>query len=82
MTLVYEQSTEESIHLSVFPGMRDYDATMLCDVDKVRTIIAQSLKLRNEQNLKIKQPLSNLYLGINYKSLSAYELIIRDELDL
>ena len=82
MTLLYEPSTEESIHLSTFPSVRDFDSLILGDVEKVRTVIAKALKLRNEENLKVKQPLSVLYLGKTYETLSVYELLILDELNI
>jgi isoleucyl-tRNA synthetase len=82
MTLLYEPSAEESIHLSLFPDARDFDASILGDVEKVRAVIAQVLKLRNERNLKVKQPLATLYLDKAYETLSAYESVIRDELNI
>ncbi|MCL2378149.1 MAG: isoleucine--tRNA ligase [Defluviitaleaceae bacterium] len=82
MTRLYEPPEEESIHLSNFPCTRDFDTVILDDVEKVRTVIAQALKLRNERNLKVRQPLSVLYLGKSYEILSAYEPVIRDELNI
>ena len=82
MTLLYEPLAEESIHLSSFPGEREVDSSVLDDVEKVRAVISQAQKLRNEQNLKVKQPLSALYLGESYKALSAYESTIREELNI
>ena len=81
MTLTYEKE-EESIHLSTFPASRGYDALILGEVEKVRAVIAQALKLRNEQNLKVRQPLSVLYLGRSLETVSAYDSIIRDELNI
>jgi len=82
MTCIYETTAEESIHLSAFPKVRDFDSSILDDVKKVRGIIAQALKLRNEQGMKVKQPLAVLYLDKHYKTLSAYESVIRDELNI
>jgi len=82
ITLAYEKMAEESIHLSAFPDACDYDLRVLDDVEKVRDVIAQALKLRNEQNIKVKQPLSVLYLDKSYEALSAYEPVIRDELNI
>jgi len=81
MTLVYEDEAE-SIHLSAFPAARDYDASILDEVAQARTVIAQALKLRNERNLKVKQPLSALYLGTVLGNVSAFDSIIRDELNV
>ena len=48
----------------------------------MRAVITQALKLRNEQNLKIKQPLSALYLGTVFRKLIPYDSIIREELNV
>ena len=82
MTLVYEAAEAESIHLSLFPSLREYDDAPLSDVEKVRALIAQALKLRNEQNLKVKQPLSALYLDKSYEALSAYATLVCEELNI
>jgi len=82
MTLAYEQEVE-SVHLSDFPKVRESDTEILGEVEQVRTVIAQALKLRNEQNLKVKQPLSALYLGKEYETnITAYEAVISDELNV
>lgn len=81
MILQFEEE-EESIHLSAFPLARDYDNSILAEVEQVRTIIGLALKLRNENTLKVKQPLSNLYLGETFQKIAAYEPIIRDELNV
>ena len=59
----YEPSECISVHISDFPTVRDYDLLILKETQKVRIAIACALKLRNEQNLKVKQPLSSLYLS-------------------
>ena len=82
MTLSHETTAEESIHLSAFPAARHFDSSLLANVENVRKIIAQALKLRNEQNLKVKQPLSALYLDKSCKFLLAYESVICDELNI
>ena len=61
MIRVYGEA-EESIHLSTFPVSGDCDADILDDVGKVRSVIAQAMKLRNKRDLKVRQPLSVLYL--------------------
>ena len=82
MILKYEPQGEESVHLSDFPAVCEYNPQVLADVEKVREVIAQALKLRNEQGLKVKQPLATLYLEKSFEELSAYEAVIRDELNI
>ena len=81
MTLVYEREAE-SIHHSIFPASGDVDEQILADVEQVRAVIAQALKLRYEQNLKVRQPLSVLYLEKSLAERSAYDPIIREELNI
>jgi len=82
MVLRYETAAEESIHLSSFPDVSKSDASILGDVERVRAVIAQALKLRNENNLKVKQPLATMYLEKSHEDLSAYVAVMRDELNI
>ncbi|MCL1794045.1 MAG: isoleucine--tRNA ligase [Oscillospiraceae bacterium] len=82
MALAYENEEKESVHLSDFPVSGECDAAILDEVEKVRSVIAQALKLRNEQNLKVRQPLSVLYLDKSFESVSAYDAVIREELNI
>lgn len=82
MVLQYGKEVE-SIHLSPFPTADACDTLLLDEVQKVRSIIAQALKLRNEKNLKVKQPLSVLYLSKDFETISSrYAAIILDELNI
>ena len=82
MALAYENDAEESIHLSEFPEPGECDRPMLEQVEQARAVIALALKLRNERNLKVRQPLSVLYLGKSFETVSAYDAIIREELNI
>ena len=80
--LVLDIEKEEcSIHLSSFPEKGEYDQKLLNDVEVIREIITGALKLRNESNLKVKQPLSTLYL-LGYQNINKYESVIKDELNI
>ena len=82
MTIKYSPG-EESVHLSGFPEAGDVDKAVLKNVEVVRSVITQALKLRNERSIKVKQPLSVLYLD---KKLGAfcepYFNVIKDELNV
>ena len=85
MVHLYEAAAEESIHLSTFPQMSQpspADMQMFEETDKVRAIIAQALKLRNRHNLKVRQPLSILYVEGIFHETSQYKSIICDELNV
>jgi isoleucyl-tRNA synthetase len=82
MTLKY-CSCEESVHLSDFPKAGDVDVAVLKNVEAVRTVITQALKLRNDRNIKVKQPLSMMYLDKAMAHVCApYCDIIKDELNI
>ena len=79
----YDSSLPESLFLSSYPKVSDYkiEEKILSDTDYVRDIITATLKLRNENNIKVRQPLNNLYL-LNKTDLSLYENIIKSELNI
>ena len=83
-SMVLKYGTDvESIHLSTFPAVNDYDAPVLDEAQKVRTVIAQALKLRNDKKIKVRQPLSVLYLSKDLEPMcSKYASIILDELNI
>lgn len=77
------EKEEESIHLSSFPKAGFIDKGLLADQEQIREIINFVLKLRNEKNLKIKQPLRELYLfGYSKKAVNPYERIIKTETNI
>lgn len=82
MVRVYETNESESIHISDFPTVQDYDSKILDEVQKVRDVIAYALKLRNESNIKVKQPLSAMYVNKSLEAISNYDSIIREELNI
>ena len=86
MVRCFEGSTEESVHLSNWPQKLPLeDSTIMQETETVRKLIALALKLRNEKQLKVKQPLSTMYVTTDkdgkeaiYKMMS----IIKDELNI
>jgi isoleucyl-tRNA synthetase len=81
MARVFEPEAE-SVFLSNFPAKEEYSSQILTEAEQVREVTAQVLKLRNEKNKKVKQPLSVLYFGAEYKNIAAYAHIIRDEVNV
>ncbi|MDW7655769.1 MAG: isoleucine--tRNA ligase [Bacillota bacterium] len=82
MTLKYG-SGEESVHLSDFPKAGNVEEAVLKNVEEVRAVITQALKLRNDRNIKVKQPLSMMYLDKEMAHVCApYCDIIKDELNI
>ncbi len=81
----YEQGTSISVHLSAFPQVGTADAGILQDTGLVRKVVAMALKVRNEQQLKVRQPLSALYVVADDRLKSAIERMrhtVMDELNV
>lgn len=85
MVRSFEPNEVESIHLSEYPKIdaKYSNNEILMEVEEVRKIIAMVLMLRNENQLKVKQPLNTMYvLTENPKVLKDFENIILDELNI
>ena len=80
----FEKGVEKSVHLSDFPPYGEIDKTLLDQTEKARKIIALGLKLRNEAQLKVKLPLSMLYVSGGNCQEILYDLggIIKEELNV
>ena len=78
-----EPNKEKSVHLSSYPKVEDYDQTLLEETDKIRNVVTMGLRIKNENNLKLTQPLSKLYI-CNFKQtkLKEYEQILKEELNV
>jgi len=65
VVLRYSTESAESVHLTEWPtvmeGVEEF-SSVIDSVDEVRNIISLVLKLRNEKQCRIRQPLANLYL--------------------
>ena len=78
-----EPNNVESVHLSNFPKASSYDQKILDETNKVRNIVTMALRIKNENNLKLAQPLRKLYLcGFKHISLDEYDQILKDELNV
>ncbi|MDP4109047.1 MAG: isoleucine--tRNA ligase [Bacillota bacterium] len=71
---------EESVHLSDYPKAEPPDASVLEEAKAVREVIAGAMKLRNESIIKVKQPLSALYVDAKLRNAcEKYRDVIKDE---
>ena len=78
-----EPNEAMSVHLSEFPKASSYEQKLLDETDQVRNIVTLVLRIKNENNLKLTQPLRKLYLcGFKHISLDEYDQILRDELNV
>ncbi len=82
-----EPKSAKSVLLSDFPTqvMQIDDKNILDDVKISRDIIAIAQRLRNEKQLKVKQPLKTMYLVVDDRAKRAVqdlESIVREELNI
>ena len=80
-------SSALSVHLADWPtplGMFEDDG-IIDQTEKARDVIATAMRLRNEQQLKVRQPLSKLYVCASEQDnaqISVFERNVLDELNI
>jgi isoleucyl-tRNA synthetase len=87
MVRKFESCAEESVHLSSWPEPMPEveDSEILGQTERVRDVIGLALKIRNEKQLKVKQPLSVMYVSGDINSVAAVNSmldIVKDELNV
>ena len=79
----FNKAAPNSIHLADYPQDFSADSTLLGNVNIVRKIINSALSLRNEKQIKVKQPLQALLIcGVDEALISDYLPIIKEELNV
>ncbi len=76
---------EESVHLENFPDTKKIDSenALVKTMDRVRDVCNATLSVRNAENIRVRQPLSNLTIvAKDAENLSKYADIIRDEINV
>lgn len=58
---------KESIHLLSWPEVKNYevDEKLLSEMDRVRDIVSEALRVRSEADIKVRQPLASLTIEDN-----------------
>ena len=71
----------ESIHLSSFPtyNKKNTDLSVIKEIDDIINIVNLSRSARNKANIKVRQPLSNLYI---YSTDNISDTIKRNEIQI
>jgi len=79
-----DENAPESIHLCMFPEVDEsrIDKTLEEDMDEVLHLVTVGRAARNAANLKIRQPLANLYAKAAKELSGEYLDIIADELNV
>lgn len=85
----YSDENAVSVFLTEYPSVRAdldvIDERILTDVEKARDMISLGLKLRNEKQIKIRQPLSELYVSAtseNHNAIETFGWVIMSELNV
>ena len=85
----YSNEDALSVFLSDYPTVPAHlditDEKILSDVEKARDMISLGLKLRNEKQIKIRQPLATMYVSATEANRSAIETfgsIIKSEMNV
>lgn len=76
---------DQSVHLAYYPDLSaiPYNKGLVTDMDKVREVCTTALNIRNEFNLRIRQPLRTLTIvGKNVDMLNPYLGLITEELNV
>ncbi len=79
---VYEKNVS-SVHLSSYPELSGFniDNSIIDETSKLREIISLALRVRNEANIKVRQPLSKLYINKKVEIIE-YQNIIKNEVNV
>jgi isoleucyl-tRNA synthetase len=85
----YSDESAISVFLTDYPTVAPEfdinDDKILADVEKARDIISLGLKLRNEKQIKIRQPLSTIYVDAseeNHSAIDTFGSVILSELNI
>ena len=85
----YSNEDAVSIFLTEYPTVAPaFDITddaILSDVERAREIISLGLKLRNEKQIKIRQPLPTIYVSendANHSAIATFGSVIRSEMNV
>ncbi len=87
MVRSFEPNESVSVHLSEYPvATEEFDnEEIIEEVDTIRKVLALGLMLRNEKQLKVRQPLSTMYIASQSQlkvALSDFDSIIKEEMNI
>ncbi len=71
----------ESVHLAKWPENGSPDVEIIKEMSQAREIVTLGLQARQKENIKVRQPLSQLRIT-NYELGMEYQEIIKDELNI
>ena len=75
-----------SVHLEKFPNLDtySYNKSLILNMEKVRDACTTALRIRNDQKIRIRQPLSKVtFIGVTDSSLSEeLKQLVLDEINV
>ncbi len=76
-------SDPESVHLSNWCSVKDFDESLLSDMKKTRELVTLALDERKKANIKVRQPLSSLFVNEKDFALAdEFLALVKDELNV
>ena len=75
------KDSEKSVHLEAWPEAGDFDETLLKEMEELRKIVELGLAARDEEGIKVRQPLNEFRIS-NFEFRMKYEDLILDELNV
>lgn len=83
---IYQQLHGESVHLQGYPSAKDslINHQLEVEMEHVLAVVELGRSIRNEKALKVKQPLSNIYISMKspHQNYAVYKEIIEQELNV
>ncbi|KND48480.1 MAG: isoleucyl-tRNA synthetase [Parcubacteria bacterium C7867-005] len=72
------EADPESVHLDKWPEAGEIDPKVLDNMQETRKIVTQALEARSKANIKVRQPLSSLFVRLG----GAYGDIVQEEVNV
>jgi isoleucyl-tRNA synthetase len=79
---VRTESESESVHLCAWPAGGNVDQDLIAKMSEVRMFVTQGLEARTKANIKVRQPLSELFITTNVTLDDELKALIMDELNV
>ena len=77
---IREESAPESVHLTTWPEVKDFDPVVLGEMSLVREFVTAALEARTKAGIKVRQPLQKLTLNIEMEP--QYAAVICNEVNV
>ncbi len=81
-----DKNVPESVHLCMYPKFDqtiiDSSLSLIQDMQLTRDVVSLALNLRTETQIKVRQPLTAIYIENNSKKASVIEELVMDEVNV